>query len=98
MTRLIRPPGLRLLAAIAAVWIGASAMAAAQQGGGKPLVTVVPVTREAIDDSAVFTGRVEAVQRIDIRARVAGFIQQIGFEEGSRIAAGDTLFRIEPDA
>lgn len=70
----------------------------AQQDAPKPAVTVVPVALEAVDDNAFFTGRVEAINHIEIRARVSGFIQSVGFDEGATVSAGDTLFEIEPDA
>ena len=70
----------------------------AQQTPSKPAVTTVAATLEAVADSATFTGRVEAQQKVEIRARVSGFIQEIGFDEGRDVNEGDTLFAIEPDA
>ena len=72
----------------------------AQQAGGAPMpaVTVVRAALQPVAASDVFTGRVEAVTRIDLRARVSGFVESVGFEEGGRVSAGDVLFAIEPDA
>jgi membrane fusion protein (multidrug efflux system) len=38
---------------------------------------------------------VEAIQRVDLQARVGGFLQQVNFKEGSKVRAGDTLYIIE---
>ncbi len=42
-----------------------------------------------------FVGRAEAVDRVELRARVTGFLAERRFEEGQRVAAGDLLFVIE---
>jgi multidrug efflux system membrane fusion protein len=61
-----------------------------------PTVTVAkPVVREVVDFDE-YTGRIEAAQRVDVRARVAGFLQSIEFKEGSEVAQGDLLYRIDP--
>jgi RND family efflux transporter MFP subunit len=38
---------------------------------------------------------VEAIQKVDLQARVGGFLQQVNFKEGSKVRAGDTLYVIE---
>lgn len=63
-----------------------------------PAVVVAPVQSEELSLSAVFTGRVDAVQHVEIRARVDGFVQNVGFAEGQTVTSGDVLFEIEPDA
>lgn len=67
-------------------------------GQGAPVVTVAPATVSDIRQRATFRGRLDAAQRVDIRARVSGFLEEIAFEEGARVAAGDVLYRIEDDA
>ena len=42
-------------------------------------------------------GRTEAVQSVEIRARVQGFLQAVEFEEGGWVEKGDLLYQIEPD-
>lgn len=64
-------------------------------GGGPPAVGVAPAERRPVTESSEFTGRIEAVQRVDIRARVTGFIQEWAFREGQEVRAGSVLFRIE---
>lgn len=60
-----------------------------------PAVTVVAVTREAVAPTTSFTGRVEAVDSVDLRARVEGFLERRLFEEGADVAVGDVLFVLE---
>jgi multidrug efflux system membrane fusion protein len=62
----------------------------------KPLSVfyVLPEQREVIEEEE-FTGRMEAVERIELRSRVSGYLQEISFEEGRRVEAGQTLFRID---
>src|SRR3546814_592234 len=42
-----------------------------------------------------FVGRIEAIQKVEVRARVTGFIEARLFEEGQMVEAGASLFRIE---
>lgn len=67
------------------------------QGGQAPLpaVSVVQAQMEDVTRSATFVGRVEAVQRVDLRARITGFLEQQNFEDGAYVKAGDLLFVIE---
>ena len=75
--------------ALAAAWPGA---APAQQA---PAVTVVKVEQRDITPSTSFTGRIEARDKVDLRARVDGFLEQRLFTEGQDVKAGDLLFVIE---
>jgi multidrug efflux system membrane fusion protein len=61
-----------------------------------PEVTVAEVLIQELHDWDEFTGRLEAVEAVDIRPRVSGFIESVEFEEGARIQAGDLLFQIDP--
>ena len=45
-----------------------------------------------------FTGRFQAVQHVDIKARVTGYIDRVAFREGSLVSKGDLLFSIDPRA
>jgi multidrug efflux system membrane fusion protein len=61
-----------------------------------PAVPVsVPVERE-VTDYVDFTGRTDAVQSVDIRPRVTGYLIRMPFREGSEVKAGDLLFEIDP--
>jgi membrane fusion protein, multidrug efflux system len=60
-----------------------------------PAVTTVPVTSRTVIDTAGFIGRVVAINKVDIVARVPGFIEERYFTEGQQVKTGDLLFRIE---
>lgn len=62
---------------------------------GPPAVGVLTAELRPVTETAEFTGRIEAVNRVDIRARVTGFLEQRLFREGQEVKAGDMLFRIE---
>jgi multidrug efflux system membrane fusion protein len=65
-------------------------------------VPAVPVTVTVIENRDVvawqeFSGRLEAVDRVQVRSRVAGAIQSVDFREGALVKAGDLLFTIDPE-
>jgi membrane fusion protein (multidrug efflux system) len=62
---------------------------------GPPAVGTVVAALKPVTESTEFTGRIEAVYRVDIRARVTGFLQERTFEEGQEVKAGAVLFRLE---
>ena len=76
--------------------LAASSEVSAQQATAIPVGTVAaelrPITR-----ASEFVGRVEAVERVEIRARVTGFLEEVLFKEGDLVKEGDVLYRIEPD-
>jgi RND family efflux transporter MFP subunit len=55
----------------------------------------LPVRRE-VTDYADFPGRLEAVNAIDVRARVSGYLEKVHFKEGADVRQGDLLFEIDP--
>ena len=72
------------------------APAAAQFGPqGPPAVGIVTADRRPITETAEFVGRIEAVERVAIRARVSGFIEEIAFREGQEVSRGQVLYRLE---
>jgi membrane fusion protein, multidrug efflux system len=62
-----------------------------------PAVGVTAVNREAVTASHGFIGRVVAVDEVDVRARVQGFLRERLFTEGQVVKAGDPLFLIEQE-
>jgi membrane fusion protein (multidrug efflux system) len=60
-----------------------------------PAVTVISVQPTEVTPGAGFNGRVVAVDEVQLRARVTGFLEQRLFDEGADVAAGDLLFVIE---
>lgn len=73
----------------------APAPASAQMPGGPPAVGVIRVEKRAVTETEEFVGRVQAVNRVDLTARVAGFLREKRFTEGAEVAAGDPLYRLE---
>jgi multidrug efflux system membrane fusion protein len=59
-------------------------------------VTVAMVEARDITTWEEFSGRLEAVDRVEIRSRVDGAIQSVNFREGALVKAGDLLFTIDP--
>ncbi|RDS81656.1 efflux RND transporter periplasmic adaptor subunit [Dyella monticola] len=90
-----------VIAAIAGSWAllgrqgGAHAQSAGAQGGA-PEVTVASVMVRPISDSADFTGQLQAVDAVDVRPRVSGYVNAVQFKEGTQVHKGDVLFVIDP--
>jgi len=61
-----------------------------------PEVTVAGVIAKPLRDWQEFTGRLQAVDTVEIRPRVSGFIDTVQFTEGTRVKKGQLLFRIDP--
>jgi len=66
-----------------------------------PAAQATPVSVAKVEQSDVatwneFSGRLEAVERVDIRSRVAGTVQAVHFREGALVKAGDLLLTIDP--
>jgi len=59
-------------------------------------VTTAEVAVRELNDWADFTGRLEAVDSVEIRPRVAGYVESVHFAEGGRVAAGELLYQIDP--
>jgi membrane fusion protein (multidrug efflux system) len=63
--------------------------------GQPPAVTVAQVARQDVTPRSTFTGRIEAIDKVELRARVQGFLEQRLFEEGGDVKGGQLLFVIE---
>ncbi len=74
---------------------GAITAGHAQQPQGPASVGVVKAERTAITKTLKFVGRVEAVNRVEVRARVTGYLEEVLFKEGELVKAGTPLYRIE---
>jgi membrane fusion protein (multidrug efflux system) len=68
---------------------------AQQQAPAAIPVGVVKADEQAIEKTFKFVGRVEAVNRVDVRARVTGYLEEVLFKEGDLVKAGAPLYRIE---
>lgn len=84
--------------AVAAALVVSSGVAQAQQGEQMPppAVIVERIEAQEIVDPTRFSGRVEAIEAVDIRGRVQGFLQSVEFNGGEAVEAGELLFTIEP--
>jgi membrane fusion protein, multidrug efflux system len=90
------PMRLHIHAAALLCLFAAAPRASAQQPTAVPVGTL-PAELRPITQATEFVGRVEAMERVEIRARVTGFLQDVLFTEGNIVKAGDVLYRIEPD-
>lgn len=61
-----------------------------------PQVSVAEVVRQSITDFAEFSGRIEAIERVELRPRVSGTVENVAFREGAEVRKGDVLFVIDP--
>ncbi len=95
LQKLARPGVLAgILLANAALWPAAPARA---QGAmpPPPVVVAAPLAKRIVQWDE-YTGRFEAVQRVDVRPRVSGYIDTISFTDGAIVNKGDVLFSIDP--
>jgi RND family efflux transporter MFP subunit len=82
---------------VATAVVGAAQIAAAQGGPPPaPAVTVANPLAKRITNWDEYSGRFQAVQRVEVRPRVSGFIDTIHFKDGQMVKAGDLLFTIDP--
>jgi multidrug efflux system membrane fusion protein len=83
------------LVALAGVSAGCSS--SAQPKAPAPVeVSVAEVICKQLGDSDEFTGRLEAVNAVEVRPRVSGYLQSVHFKEGAIVRQGDLLFQIDP--
>src|SRR5438067_12608499 len=70
--------------------------AAQQAAPAAPPVTVAQPVKRTVTDWDEFTGRFEAIQEVQVRARVGGFVTSVAFKDGDKVHAGDLLYIIDP--
>ncbi len=88
--------------AVIFAWIAAALLFAGckktppvQQQGPLPVNVIVAVEKE-VTEWDEFTGRIEAVESVDVRARVNGYLQSVNFKAGALVNKDDLLFVIDP--
>jgi membrane fusion protein, multidrug efflux system len=88
---------MRAIATAMVVFFGAAAPLVAQQSQAPTAipVSVVAAENKPVTKSADFVGRVQAIQRVEIKARVTGYLEKVAFKEGDLIKAGSELYSIE---
>ncbi|GJD95012.1 efflux RND transporter periplasmic adaptor subunit [Methylobacterium iners] len=80
--------------AFAAPLLGQPALAQAPGGPPPKVTTAKPVVREFVETDT-YTGRFEAVDYVEVRARVTGYLEKVLFQDGATVKKGDTLFVID---
>ncbi|CAN5921741.1 efflux RND transporter periplasmic adaptor subunit [soil metagenome] len=86
-----------ILALFAACLVLPGMPAIAQQGAPAPAVLVQPAESTAIADQSEYIGRAAAVDKVDLRARVKGFLGPRKFKDGDLIKKDQVVFTIEPE-
>jgi multidrug efflux system membrane fusion protein len=87
--------------AVGAAFVGLPGTAASADAGAAAPPPATPVSVSTVAERQVnawdeYSGRLEAVQRVDVRSRVAGAVQSVHFREGALVKAGDLLVTIDP--
>ena len=88
-------------AVAALLWLAAlpgcksSESSADQAQAGPPVTVSVPIER-TVTDYEDYTGRTDAIQSLQVQARVTGYLDKVYFKEGSEVAAGAVLYEIDP--
>jgi len=98
--RWLRPLAQQVLIAGVALALASPLLAqpGAAGGGGKtppPAVTVAAVTTQSVGREGRFIGTIKAIQSVDLKARVEGFLREIAFQQGSMVEEGALLYQIE---
>ena len=89
--------GLTALAAAASILFGLESRASAPPAAPPATpVSVATVAESEITAWDEFSGRLEAVEKVEVRSRVAGAVQAVHFREGALVAKGDLLITIDP--
>ncbi|WGS23732.1 MULTISPECIES: efflux RND transporter periplasmic adaptor subunit [unclassified Bradyrhizobium] len=75
---------------------GCDQKAQSQAAPPPPPVTVAQPVKRTVTDWDEFTGRFEAIEEVQVRARVGGFVNSVEFKDGAIVHAGDLLYIIDP--
>lgn len=95
LTRLKRL-ALGTLPVLASLAAGPGLAADTPAGPPPPTVTVANPLAKRVTNWDEYSGRFQAVQMVEVRPRVSGFIEKIHFKDGENVKAGDLLFTIDP--
>jgi len=90
-----KPVFARLLALSLAAGLAACEPSQQAAAPPDPVVTVAPPARKTVVDQDEYVGRFVAVNSVDIRARVTGYLDQVHFTDGQMVKQGDLLFTID---
>jgi len=95
--KLLRTPVRALAMLLSVLALAGCGRAPEQAGPQPPAVGVIAVGEEKVNPFYEFVGKTRAADTVALRARVTGFLEERGFDEGGVVEAGQVLFRIEPD-
>lgn len=90
-----RPLALAAAGALALTMLAGCTGQAAEQGAPPPEVGVAEVPVRTVQQWDEFSGRIEAVESVELRPRVSGYIEEVNYEEGQEVSKGDVLFTID---
>lgn len=89
--------GLPTVTVLALVFgLGRSEAKPAPAAPALPEVTVAAVIHKPLHEWQEFSGRLQAVNTVEVRPRVSGYVDRVAFSEGARVKKGDLLFQIDP--
>jgi RND family efflux transporter MFP subunit len=88
------PHLIELGAVVLGLWL-LSGCEKAQSAPPPPQVTVAPAVARVVADEDDFTGHFQAVNSVEVRPRVGGFVERVAFTEGAVVHQGDVLFTID---
>src|SRR5579871_6673432 len=83
-----------LLTALLSSLLTVPALAQDKTPAAVPVSTVI-AQKQPVSQTKDFVGRIESVERVDVKARVTGFLDAVLFKEGDFVKAGQPLYRIE---
>lgn len=75
---------------------GAESVDPSAQQPPPPQVKVAKPLSQEVEEWDEYTGRIEAVDSVDVKARVSGYLEKINFSAGDKVSRGDLLFQIDP--
>lgn len=83
-------------AAVFGVFLTGCEKPAQPPAASAPPVTVAHPTKRTVTDWDEFTGRFNAIEQVQVRARVTGFVMSVEFKDGALVKAGELLYVIDP--
>lgn len=83
-------------AAVFGVFLTGCEKPAQPPAASAPPVTVAHPTKRTVTDWDEFTGRFDAIEQVQVRARVTGFVMSVEFKDGALVKAGELLYVIDP--
>jgi RND family efflux transporter MFP subunit len=84
-----------LIVVLAPALAGCGEGAPKQAAPPPPAVTVAKPTKQTVTDYDEYVGRFVAVDMVEVRARVSGYLEKIGFQDGQLVKQGDLLFTVD---